>query len=260
MIPKYQLAAWRKNAPWQHDNQVEHDLVISRCLVEIFSDEMLADRLAFRGGTALHKLYLHPQARFSEDIDLVHRISSGIGDIFDRLRQRLDFLGQPRTRQSDQINTIVFRYESEIDPIVKLRLKVEINCREPFSLFGYRPVIFNVESNWFSGIAEIVTYSLEELLATKLRALYQRKKARDLFDLYVGLQHEPIDPDAIIQGFRRYTNPEHKITQKRFLANLDEKITNPEFLGDIVGLLNPAVTFDPVDAYENVRDILISRL
>ena len=45
---------------------VEQDLVICRALVSIFSDEFLRANLAFRGGTALHKLYLSPQPRYSE--------------------------------------------------------------------------------------------------------------------------------------------------------------------------------------------------
>jgi hypothetical protein len=52
--------------PW-----VEQDLVISRALVGIFGAAGVAERLAFRGGTALYKLYLTPAARYSEDIDLV---------------------------------------------------------------------------------------------------------------------------------------------------------------------------------------------
>jgi len=44
--------------------EVEHDLVISRALVELFSDPVLGERLAFRGGTALHKLFLRPPARY----------------------------------------------------------------------------------------------------------------------------------------------------------------------------------------------------
>ena len=38
-------------------------------------------------------------------------------------------------------------------------------------------------SRWFTGAAKVLTYDLDELLGTKLRALYQRKKGRDLFDL-----------------------------------------------------------------------------
>lgn len=47
---------------------VEQDLVISRALAEIYAVPEIAERLAFRGGTALYKLYLRPAARYSEDI------------------------------------------------------------------------------------------------------------------------------------------------------------------------------------------------
>ena len=59
------------NVPWSTNEQVEQDLVICRALVAIFNDDFLAENLAFRGGTALHKLFLSPQQRYSEDIDLV---------------------------------------------------------------------------------------------------------------------------------------------------------------------------------------------
>lgn len=75
MIPKSYITEWRNFVPWQTNEQVEQDLVICRALIEIFSDDFLRERLAFRGGTALHKLYLEPQPRYSEDIDLV-QISS----------------------------------------------------------------------------------------------------------------------------------------------------------------------------------------
>jgi hypothetical protein len=70
VIPRDHILEWRARAPWPQDIQVEQDLVISRALVEIFSDRFLHDALAFRGGTALYKLHL-PAARYSEDIDLV---------------------------------------------------------------------------------------------------------------------------------------------------------------------------------------------
>ena len=71
MIPRDDITHWREHAPWSEDFQVEQDLVISRALVAIFSDPVLAGALAFRGGTALYKLYLMPPARYSEDIDLI---------------------------------------------------------------------------------------------------------------------------------------------------------------------------------------------
>ena len=71
MIPRRYITEWKANAPWPTDAQVEQDLVIERALVALFSDPFLKEHVAFRGGTALHKIYLKPQARYSEDIDLV---------------------------------------------------------------------------------------------------------------------------------------------------------------------------------------------
>jgi hypothetical protein len=71
MIPRDYITEWRAHAPWVQDIQVEQDLVICRALIDIFSDPILKDALAFRGGTALYKLHFKPAARYSEDIDLV---------------------------------------------------------------------------------------------------------------------------------------------------------------------------------------------
>lgn len=103
MIPRADIIAWREHAPWALNEQVEQDLVISRALVEIYSDDFLRQRLAFRGGTALHKIYLTPAARYSEDIDLVQISPEPIGETLDRLRERLAFLGKPRIKQGEMM-------------------------------------------------------------------------------------------------------------------------------------------------------------
>ena len=59
MINAEYIADWHNNAPWPTNEQVEQDLLICRCLVAIYNDEFLASQLAFRGGTALHKLFFH---------------------------------------------------------------------------------------------------------------------------------------------------------------------------------------------------------
>ena len=69
MIEQSYIEEWRLEHPWNNP-QAEQDLVISRAIVEIFSDDLLRKSVAFRGGTALHKLYITPQARYSEDIDI----------------------------------------------------------------------------------------------------------------------------------------------------------------------------------------------
>ncbi|MFR9495324.1 MAG: nucleotidyl transferase AbiEii/AbiGii toxin family protein, partial [Rikenellaceae bacterium] len=130
MINRQAIVQWRTNAPWNKSEQVEQDLIICRALVAIFSDEFLASELAFRGGTALHKLYISPQARYSEDIDLVQINEGAIGPIIDRLKVVLDFLPNVKVMQKRHNNTLKYRMESEIPPTVPIRLKVEINCKE----------------------------------------------------------------------------------------------------------------------------------
>ena len=128
MIPQRYIEEWRAVAPWTLDAQVEQDLVIARAIVEIFSDDFLRESLAFRGGTALHKLYLKPQIRYSEDIDLVQINSEPINPILKRIRERLTFLGTKRTvKQNIHNNTVVYRFDSEMQPITNLRLKIQIS-------------------------------------------------------------------------------------------------------------------------------------
>ena len=226
MIPRDYITEWRERAPWNEDFQVEQDLVISRALVEIFSDAVLAGALAFRGGTALYKLYLTPPARYSEDIDLVQVAAGPAGPVMDALRNALDpWLGEARWQQSQGRVTFDYRFLSEDAPAMRLRLKVEINTREHFAVFGFTRRAFSVESRWYSGRADIATFELDELLATKLRALYQRRKGRDLFDLAMGLADERSDASRIATAFQEYMKRESAaVTRAMFERNLAGKV------------------------------------
>jgi hypothetical protein len=121
----------------------------------------------------LYKLHMRPPARYSEDIDLVQVRAEPIGATLTALRGILDpWLGSPQRNQNEGRVTLNYRFESEDAPPLRLRLKMEINSREHFTLFGLKKVSFAVESRWFTGSSKIATYELEELLGTKLRALY----------------------------------------------------------------------------------------
>ena len=116
MIPESAILEWSNAIPWKSNAQIEQDLIICRALVELFNDEYLASHLAFRGGTALHKLYLHPQPRYSEDIDLVQIKAEPIKDTIVRISEVLSWLGKPVVKQKANNNTLVFRFESEMPP------------------------------------------------------------------------------------------------------------------------------------------------
>lgn len=261
MIPRRYIEEWKEFAPWPENSQVEQDLVIERALIEIFSDPFLNENLAFRGGTALHKLFLKPQARYSEDIDLVQIKTGPIKPILVRLRECLAFLGTKRNiTTSIHNNTVEYRFETEIQPIIKMRLKIEINCREHFTVLGLQQVSFKVQNGWFNGECMINTYHIEELLGTKLRALYQRRKGRDLFDLDIALTKLDIDVVKLIQCYKEYINFSDGVspTSKMFVANMVEKMSDDEFRNDIFTILRPEVEYDNDLAYKKISEEIIS--
>lgn len=262
MIPEYFIQEWKEKAPWTEPYMVEQDLIICRAMISIFSDEFLASQLAFRGGTALHKLYLSPQPRYSEDIDLVQINPGSIKPIMYRLGEVLSWLPDRVTKQKRYNNTMLFRVESEISPVVQIRLKIEINCFEHFNVLGLTKVPFRMENSWFTGEAELTTYHFEELLGTKLRALYQRKKGRDLFDLYIALQRRDVDVDKVLQCYKKYMEfvVDKTPSYKQFVNNMEEKMQDPEFLEDTTMLLRPEIKFSPIEAYPLVYKTFIDRM
>ncbi|HCT93898.1 MAG: nucleotidyltransferase [Bacteroidetes bacterium GWE2_39_28] len=263
MIPQRYLEEWKTQAPWPANAQVEQDLIITRALVEIFSDDLLKNALAFRGGTALHKLYLQPQARYSEDIDLVQINSEPINPILKQIRERLSFLGTKRTvKQHIHNNTIIYRFDTSTQPIINMRLKIEINTREHFHVLGLKQIPYIVENGWFSAECMLTGYELEELLGTKLRALYQRRKGRDLFDLYWALRNQQVDIEKLIHCYKTYmqSSVDKPPTQKQFLINMAEKMTDHEFLDDIHIILKPGIEYTNEDAWEVVRREIIEKI
>ena len=263
MIPKPHIAKWQDHAPWKQFYQVEQDLVISRALVEIFSDNFLRENLAFRGGTALHKLYLNPAPRYSEDIDLVQIKTGPIKPIMERLKEVITFFEEPRkTQVKGHGAKALYRFTSEYEEI-RLRLKLEINCKEHFNVLDWVDFPFEVESEWFSGKCEIRTYSINELLGTKLRALYQRSKGRDLFDLDYSRLNMELNIEEIIHCFKEYTTfatGKKPPSKKEFLINIEEKEVDPDFTGDMEALLRTEITYNQEEAFAWLKKEIIEKI
>lgn len=262
MLPRRYIEEWKEFAPWPEDGQVEQDLIIEKALLQLFSDPFLQKRLAVRGGTALHKLFLKPQVRYSEDIDLVQIKAEPIKDTLSAIRKQLNFLGKPTVKQKVNNNTMVYRFESEIPPVINLRLKIEINCREHFSVLGYSEIEHYIDNTWANGSCKLISFEPEEMLGTKLRALYQRKKGRDLFDIYHALKKLKLDSENLLKCYRKYMaySVNKPPTQKQFILNMEEKLQDPDFEGDIYALLKPGVEYDQDEAYKLIKTELIEKI
>ena len=243
MIPAQNIVAWGNVVPWADQRQVEQDLIISRALVAIFSDDMLRDALRIRGGTALSKLHFPKPMRYSEDIDLVRTSGGPIGPLLDGLRVVLEpWLGRARFDQSPVAPKLRFRVDAEDGSGVPIRLKVEINTREIQAFDGPASLPLNIDNPWFSGEAAISTFSQEEMLATKLRALLQRDQGRDLYDLAHGLEvFENLDISRMVEMFGRYLERSGQtISRAQAQERMFAKLANPRLLLDVRPLLAAA--------------------
>lgn len=128
---------------------------------------------------------------------------------------------------------------------------------------GWKKLPFSVHSTWHSGECELTTYPIEELLGTKLRALYQRKKGRDLFDLHYALtQNSSINISDLIRCYKEYMDfsTGHLPDRKVFILNLESKIQDTNFTGDTTGLLRPEIKYDPIDAFNLVTSKILNHL
>ena len=155
----------------------------ARLICEIADHPLLGDELAFRGGTCLHKLHLPQPLRYSEDLDYVRTTHGPIGPVFDALRDVAAAVGMDVATQVGQFPKLFFRSSFESGS-GRLRVQVEINTYETSPARPHVRLPYEIESPWWSGRADVLTFQSAELIATKLRALYQRRKGRDLFDLW----------------------------------------------------------------------------
>ena len=120
-----------------------------------------------------------------------------------------------------------------------------------------------MERPWHQATTEIISFESEEIFGTKLRALLQRHKNRDLFDLNQGLLQLGLDRDKLIACFLHYLEQEgHPISranaEERMLKKLNQSLTE-----DIAPLLPAGVSFtgeDAIAAFGRVWGELIARI
>jgi predicted nucleotidyltransferase component of viral defense system len=260
VIPQPYITEWSAHAPWPAESQIEQDLILSRLIVEIASDELLARELAFRGGTCLHKLHLPEPARYSEDLDYTRTSDEPrIGDCLIALRRIAADIGlQERRRRfpsHDSDMACIWFHTSPETGDGLISVKIEINVRETAPHRPYVLLPHYVQSRWWSGSADVQTFRAEEVLATKLRALYARRKGRDLYDLWLALTALELDEQLIVNGLVHYMGAK-LYSYRQLHGNLADKLATPEFLDDIRNL-----TLD-LHGYEHqpAAELLMQRL
>lgn len=261
MIAQAYLNEWATRAPWSQETQVEQDLLLSRLMIEIAHDDVLGHELAMRGGTCLHKLHLTMPLRYSEDLDYVRSTSTGIKPYIlalGRIADRLGLTVSSRRRSGQMVH--VYLDAEPTSGVGRIRIKIELNIAETDSFLPRTVRPYAVESRWWSGRAGVGTFEVDELMATKLRALYQRRKGRDLFDLWLGLSALDSDPERIVAGLQHYMG-EASFSYPELRQNLAAKLDSPGFEHDLDTLVvGMPADYTPGHAADLVMRELGSRL
>jgi len=248
MIPTAFIQEWSLKAPWPDARQIEQDLIICRVLCNLFNSPKLSGKIAFRGGTAINKLLFAKPLRYSEDIDLVQTIPGPIGNVVNSVRDTLSWLGDFSWKQANHSMHLFYKFSPEVEPDSILKVKIEINTREHQSLYRIKNYPFELDSDWYRAHANIASFEPEELFGTKLRALLQRRKSRDLFDLNEGLKQLSMDYDKLITCFQHYLSLQAQsisraAAEQRMLEKLQHSLTE-----DIAPLLPAGTTFSDDEA------------
>ena len=276
-ITRQDILAHQAVVPWAAQYQVEQDLLLCRSMAVLFDDAFLSSQIAMRGGTLLHKAHLAPPSRYSEDIDLVVVGSRPEDHVRRAIRRVLtDVLGEPKTSvwdtlklalrnavQPSRVLRMTYSLPSIIEPGRMLDIVIEANVTErkphravveiPFSFpFRDKPVQTRIKG-----------YDIHEMLGTKMRAMFQRKRGRDLFDLYWALTKsaKPVDPAAIIESFQHYMKQEGTTAGRaEFVGILEAHLKDRGFCSDMELLLRHGITYDPQTAGNYIKANLLSLL
>jgi len=276
-LTRRDVLAHQTAVPWPSQRQVEQDLLLCQTMIALFEDSFLQSQIAMRGGTLLHKVHLAPPARYSEDIDLVVVGDRPEGHIRKALNRVLKgVLGTPKqsvwedlklairnTVKPSRVLRMTYAVPSLTEPGKSLEVVVEANVTERTP---YRPVVkIPFEFPFRDSVVrtQVNGYDIHEMLGTKLRALFQRRRGRDLFDLYwaLTLAKPPVIPAKIIESFQHYLKLEGSVAgQAEFVALLDAHLADRGFCSDMNPLLRVGIAYDPQQAGEYVKTNLLSLL
>jgi predicted nucleotidyltransferase component of viral defense system len=276
-ITRQDILSHQTVVPWAAQHQIEQDLLLCRAMVALFEDRFLHGQIAMRGGTLLHKVHLEPAARYSEDIDLVvvgDRPEEHIRRAIRRVLQEV--LGTPKALVWDslflairnsvkpsRVLRLTYAVRSIIEPGRMLEIVIEANVteREP-----HRPVVEMPFGFPFRGeevCTQVKGFDIHEMLGTKMRALFQRRRGRDLFDLYWALTtaQPSVDPVGVIESFVHYLRKEGCAAGRdEFISLLREHLKDRGFCSDMEPLLRQGIDYDPQSAGNLVVTKLLDRL
>lgn len=249
-----QIRRWGDRIGVTNETLMELDILLCHTL-GLIARSSYGSSLVFKGGTALNKLYYEDLSRLSVDLDF-----NALGkesEVYERAREmregittRLVTSGLTAGRFKFGVLGDHFHFAHEALTTLegaRMTFKVEISTVERFSVLGLVQRDLIVPTTADPGAYEAVsiqTVELVELIATKIRALFQRRKGRDLYDLVQASQR--IDDPRILRKLVLFyfACSDIPFSAPEFFTNVDRKFDDARFRGDLDVYLRPSLQFD----------------
>jgi len=240
----------------------ELDFHLVHILDVIAKNTWLEDRLYLKGGTAINKLYLKDMSRLSVDLDFNHigpkdRVLSEKRELSERLIETTKSLDNSHVLKIKKKRYALTRIHVTYQSIVidkKQHIKIETSHVERF------PILHPVKKKLHLPMDQkkyIMTYTPEELIATKIRAFHDRRKGRDVYDLWSLSRTLNLDKVAIRKLFLYYYYQSRKVfNPKLFFPRLKRAIEENEFIDDVTGFIRANVDFNLKEEIHNIIDWL----
>jgi predicted nucleotidyltransferase component of viral defense system len=169
------------------------------------------NNLALKGGTAIRKAYI-PDYRFSDDLDFTLISSVKMEKLQDTVNaavENVKKVGKIQLEEAKHIAEVengfmmVLRFKLQESPYDTIKIKLDFTNAENEDILTplrSRPLIHRYSDEC---VTSLTCYSLEEMAAEKIRSLYQRTRARDLYDVWYLLSYGHMKESAIREIFRK---------------------------------------------------------
>ena len=204
------------------------------------------NKLVFKGGTALYKIYKMP--RFSEDLDFTMLENFGT----EQLKQIVEGITKSMkweiksVRETKDSLLIKIGFNGIITEYNTLRIDVSIKNKvlEGFEVKNYVPEFIDI--NPFS----LRVLKLEEMVAEKIHSILTREKARDMYDLFFLLRISRFNKELVDKKLAIFKMNYNFNRFKKTVNNLEilwEKELKPFVLTELV-------------AFKTVKDFVLDRV
>ena len=193
---------------------VEKDYVLGWMLAGIASHPILRETWVFKGGTCLKKCYFETY-RFSEDLDFTLTDPEQIDETFLKAaiaeigawiyeqagieiptdKQTFDIYQNPRGTISCEGK---IKYRGPVSPRDMPGIKLDLTADERLVLPPVRVPVFHPYTDTPEQGIDVLSYAYEEVFGEKIRALGERTRPRDLYDVVNLFRNDDARPPAAV--------------------------------------------------------------